>query len=67
MNDTCDRCGPRGPGDVPRGPRRRALPVQTLHEPAMDGAVRARLDHLARWRARTRTASYIAVPALSRR
>ncbi len=39
------------PCDVPRGPARRTVPVQALHEPARGGAVRARLDHLARWRA----------------
>src|SRR6266852_1824489 len=49
----CDRCGPAVRALVPRGPAWRALPVRTLRQAAMAGALRARLDYLAGWRAGT--------------
>jgi hypothetical protein len=49
--------GPRG---VPRRPGWRALPMQTLRQPAMAGPVRARLDYLAHKRACARAAGDLA-------
>ena len=51
MNETCDRCGPAVPAACRVARDGEPLPVRTLREPAIAGAVRAGLERQAHRRA----------------
>ena len=57
MNETCDRCGPAIGAAYLVDRSGRAVPVRTVREPALAGAVRTGLDLLAAGHARARAAS----------